>query len=258
MSKIKLSAMIVTRNEERKIRRCLESLGWLDEIVVVDQSSVDNTVKICNEYTDKVFTVPNKNFCEPDRALAASKATNNWLLYMDADEVIPPELKEEIERILEGSPGYDSYYIPRKNIFLGRWIRGSGWYPGYVLRLFKKGSVKFLEDIHTNPAPLTGYGYLKEHIIHYTCEDLKEYMDKIDRYSSVMASQAYERGERVTIWNFAAKMFALPVIYFLHRFLFKLGVRDGLQGLLIASLTGFNIFITNVKIWKMRKNGANT
>ena len=250
MKSIKISAIIVTRNEEKNMRRCLESIKWLDEIVVVDQSSDDDTVKICEDYTDKVFVVPNKEFCEPDRALAASRTLNDWVLYIDADEVVSAGLKEEIETLLAGIPAYTSYYIPRKNIFLGKWIRGSGWYPGYVLRLFRKESVKFLDDIHTNPVPLAEYGYLKEHIIHYTCEDLKEYIAKVGRYSSVTAEQAYIKGETVNAWNIVLKAFALPAIYFAHRFIFKLGLRDGMQGLIIASLTAYKIFITNIKLWE--------
>jgi glycosyltransferase involved in cell wall biosynthesis len=259
MENVKLSAIIVTRNEEKNIERCLSSIKWLDEIVIVDQSSSDDTVNICRRYTDKVFVVPNKGFCEPDRALAASKSSNDWLLYMDADEVVSDALKKEIEELLAKGPAYASYYIPRKNIFLGRWIRGSGWYPGYVLRLFRKESVKFLDDIHTNPVPLAGYGYLKEHIIHYTCENLNEYITKIGRYSSVAAAQAFAGGARVNVWNFPVKILVLPIIYFTHRFILKMGLRDGVQGFLIASLTARNIFITNVKLWKIcrRSSGKN-
>lgn len=252
----KISAILVVRNEEKKIRRCLDSLNWVDEAAVIDQSSVDNTVNICKEYTYKVFVVPQKDYCEPDRALALSKAKNEWILYIDADEVVSPGLKSEIEILLSQTPQYDCYYIPRKNIFLGKWIKGSGWYPGYVLRLFRKGSIKFSEKIHTDVIPMADYGYLKEHIAHYTCEDLKEYLIKSKRYTSILARQAYEKGKRITPVNFLWKLLILPIVYFLHKFIIKRGFVDGLHGLLIACLTLSTVFMMNLKLWRIERNDA--
>lgn len=249
----KLSAIIVTKNEEKKIERCLESIRWVDEIVVIDQSSTDNTVSICKKYTDKVFVVSPKGFCEPDRPVAVSKATNDWLLYVDADEEISLELKSEIETILSEGPSLTSYYVPRKNIFLGKWIKGSGWYPGYVLRLFKKGHVKFSEKIHTDVIPLGSFSYLRKNIIHYTGEDIGEYIQKLNRYTEVLASERYVRGERIYALNFILKLFAIPSAYFFYKLIFKKGLRDGFHGVLIAFLGFLTVFIMYVKLWEMDK-----
>ena len=221
----------------------------------MDQSSTDSTVDICKRYTDKVFSVPNKGFCEPDRATAAAKAAHEWILYIDADEVISSQLEFEIISLISAEGTCDCYYIPRKNIFLDKWIKGSGWYPGYALRLFRKGSVKFSNDIHADTLPLKKYGYLKNHLIHYTCEDLKDYMNKSDRYTSILARQSYDKGERVLAKNFMWKLFILPAVYFLHRFILKAGIRDGLRGLLIASLTFRTVFMKNTKILKIERGG---
>jgi len=250
---IGLSAIMVVRNEENKIRRCLESLRWVDEIVVLDQSSVDGTAGICREYADKVFVVEPKGFCEPDRAEALAKAAREWVLYIDADEVVSLELAAEIKSLLSAGPEYESYQIPRKNIFLGKWIKGSAWHPGYSLRLFKKGSVKFLNEIHTNPMPLKKVGYLNNALIHYACEDLKEYIDKTERYASILAGQAYAGGERISAKNFIWRLYVLPAVYFFHRLILKAGIRDGFQGVLIASLTYRTIFMKNAKLLKMQK-----
>ncbi|MCX5680661.1 MAG: glycosyltransferase family 2 protein [Candidatus Omnitrophica bacterium] len=248
-----LSVIMVVKNEEKRIRRCLESVRWADEIVVVDQSSDDATVNICREYTDKVFSVPPKNFCEPDRQTAVSKVKNDWILYVDADEVVSPELKSEIISFLATGPVYGCCYIPRKNIFLGKWIMGSGWYPGYVLRLFRKGFVKFSNDIHADTSPLKESGYLKNHIIHYTCDDLGEYVAKSDRYISILAGQSYDKGDRISVKNFVWGLFILPAVYFLHRLILKAGLRDGWRGFLIALLTSRTIFMKNIRLWAVQK-----
>src|SRR3989338_6835481 len=135
----KLSVIIITRNEEKTLEDCLESIRWADEIILVDQSSADKTVDIAKKFTDKIYITESIGCCEPDRKFAASLASNDWMLYIDADERISPSLKQEIQDLL-GFSGkkFDSYFIPRK-VFLGeKWIRCCGWYPSYTIRLFKK------------------------------------------------------------------------------------------------------------------------
>jgi glycosyltransferase involved in cell wall biosynthesis len=253
MPRPRISAIIVTRNESLRIRTCLESIKWVDEIVAVDQSSEDNTVEILRRYTDKVFVVENKGFCEPDRITAVSKAQNEWILYVDADEVVSPELMQEIERVLAQNKDSGCFYIPRKNIFLGRWIRGSGWYPGYVLRLFKKGAVRLPQDIHADITALATCGYLKNAIIHQTAEDLEEYLRKVNRYTTVLARQAYEKGGRITAKNMFSRIFLLPLAYVLQKFVLKNGFIDGYYGLLIAFLTGLTVFLMQVKLWELQR-----
>lgn len=247
--------MLVIRNESSKIRRCLESIRWIDEIVIVDQSSVDNTAEICREFTDKVYTVDNKGFCEPDRPLALSKTSNEWVLYLDADEVVSSSLRQEISSLLEQGPFCASYYLPRKNIFLGKWIKGSGWYPGHVLRLFQKGAVSFSDQIHADLSPAGKFGYLKTPLEHYTCEDLEEYLRKTNRYTGILARQAYQRGTRITGLNLIFKLIFMPCAYGAKKFFLQKGFIDAAHGALIAYLTALTIFLMNVKIWEIqRKN----
>ena len=248
-----LSVMMVVRNEEKKIRRCLESVRWADEIVVVDQSSTDSTVSICRKYTDNVSIVPAHVFCEPDRTTACNKATHDWILYIDADEEITEELKARIRSLLSpGSSAYGAYYIRRKNIFLGKWIRGSGWDPGYVMRLFKKGAVTFPEKIHAGITPLVKSGRIEEPIIHYTCETLEEYISKMNRYTGVLAREAYEQGERVTLWNAPVKIVLLPALYFFYKYIVKAGFRDGFQGFIIGFFTYLTIMLKHLKLMELQ------
>jgi glycosyltransferase involved in cell wall biosynthesis len=248
---LKISVILIVKNEAAKIKRCLEAVRGFDEIVIVDQSSTDETVALCRPYTDKIFIVEAKSFCEPDRILAVSKAQNEWIFYIDADEVVTPSLKAEIDSLLDDSPRYNSYYVSRKNIFLGRWIRGSGWFPARVLRLFKKDAVVFPERIHEDIKPLGEAGMLEEPLIHYTCENFRAYLEKIRRYTSISAEQAYKKGDRVTALNFLVRLGVLPVLYFFYKLVYKKGFIDGFYGVLIASLTFWTVFSTNLKLWRL-------
>ena len=254
--RVKLSAIIVVRNEEKRIRSCLDSLRWVDEIVIVDQSSTDNTVKICRKYTDRIFEVSAKGYCDPDRELASSKTSNDWVLYLDADEIVTEELKEEIIAILSTPGRLDSYCLPRKNYFLGQWIRWSGWYPGYVMRLFNKHKVRFTPEIHTDIIALTEPGFLKNDLLHYTCDNIEEYFGKNNRYTSILAFQAYRHGERITPLNLAYNLLLKPLVYAVYKYLFKAGFRDGFNGLFIAVLTYLTVFLMYAKLWELQKEGA--
>ncbi len=250
--KNKISVIIVTYNESKRIRRCLESVKWADEIVVVDQSSLDGTAAICREYTDKVYVVPNKGFCEPDRPVALSKTSNDWVLYLDADEIVSVELRQEIESTPAFSSQCECYYVARRNIYIGKWVKHSGWYPSRVLRLFKKDKVTFSDNIHTDVMPKGICGYLKNDLIHYTYESVDEHVTKMIRYTGVTASQLYAKGERITAGNFFWKLFLLPVIYFFHRYVWLRGYGDGIRGLLIGAFTLAGVFATGAKLWELQ------
>ena len=253
MPREKLSVIIITRNEEKKIRRCLNALRWVDEIVIIDQSSTDSTAQICREYTSDLFIVPPKGYCEPDRKVAVEKTRNSWILYLDADEVVSPELRAEIESVLSDEKRHNAYYLPRKNIFMDKWIRGSGWYPGYVLRLFKKGYARFSDDIHDDIAPVASYGYLRNPIIHYTCENLEEYIYKMNSYTSILAEQNYAKGARIKPVNRILKLIIVPFAYATDKFFLKMGFIDGFHGVMIAFLTFLTVYMMNAKLWEIQK-----
>jgi glycosyltransferase involved in cell wall biosynthesis len=255
--KVNISAIIITKNEENNIAECLESIKWVDEIIVVDQSSSDNTVGICKKYTDKVFTVEAKDYCEPDRAVALEKAQCEWILYLDADERVPDELKREILQTINGKGNfnyYKCYYLARRNHFVGKWIKNCGWYPGYVLRLFKKGTVTFSESIHQDGKTSEKCGYLKNDLIHLSYSSLESYFEKFNRYTSRLATEEFEKGKKVNKKNFVFLFLIKPLIWFFHRYFILKGFRDGFYGFFISFSSALVILITSSKLWEKQKD----
>lgn len=253
--KVELSVILVVRNEEKNIRACLEAVAWAGETIIIDQSSTDKTREIAKEYTDKIFVTDAKLMPEPDRKTGEEKMSYEWGLYLDADEIVTPELAEEIRQVIT-SPRCDVYYMPRKNYFLGRWIRRCGWYPGYVPRLFRKGRIKFADKIHEDNVPIGEAGYLKNNLIHYSYADMEQYWEKFARYTTLLARSSYEKGERIRWYNLPWLAFIKPAIYFVDKYFRKLGILDGWRGLLISYLTAYTVFTQYVKLWKMeRQNG---
>ena len=253
---IKLSVILITRNEEKNIRSCLESVKWADEIVVIDQSSTDRTVEISKEYTDRVFVVEAKGYCEPDRMVAIAKARGEWILYIDADERVSPELKEEILMTISSCQRiHNCYYLPRKNYFLGKWIKGCGWYPGYILRLFKKGTVVFSDQIHQDGTTEEECGLLRNDLIHLSYQNLEHYFEKFNRYTSRLAQERYERGARASILNFWVSFLFKPLSFFLRSYFLQQGWKDGFQGFFICFSSGLVTFVTYVKLWELQKAG---
>ena len=186
----KVSVVIITKNEEKNIARCLESVRWADEIIVVDTFSTDHTVELCRRFTDKVFQEKwlgyglQKNFC-------ASKARNKWVLNIDADEVISLECAEAIQKLMSGEPEFPLYRFPRKNFIAGRWVRYAGWYPDLIARLYDRDRVSFSNSmVHERLTPDNdGVGILNYPILHYSFEGMEDYIHRQNRYSSLYAEE---------------------------------------------------------------------
>jgi glycosyltransferase involved in cell wall biosynthesis len=245
-----LSVIIITWNEEKNIRECLESVKWANEIVLVDQLSFDRTLEITREYTDKIYITENKGFCEPDRMFAISKTSFEWVLYLDADERISPQLRDEIISLLSGSAEKsDAYYIHRKTFFLGRWIKECGW-DIYLVRLFKKDKVLFTTRIHEGGKPLGSVGYLKGGILHYSYRDLNEYFEKFNRYTTIYAEQEYKKGVRINKSNFMMLLFVKPIILFLYKFFLQNGFKEGRRGFFISFGAALGKFMSYAKLWE--------
>ncbi len=176
---IPVSVAIVTKDEERNIRDALESVRDFEDIVVMDAFSTDGTLAICREYTRRVYQQEWRGYTRQKQA-AVDHAEKQWVLILDADERVTPELKEEIsERIQEGA--FSGYYLPRKSFFLGRWMRHSGWWPDHVLRLFRK-DVAHIEprEVHEKVVVKGEVGYLKGPLEHYTYRSISDYVSKME------------------------------------------------------------------------------
>jgi glycosyltransferase involved in cell wall biosynthesis len=249
----KLSVVVITKNEEKNIQRCLESVKWAGEIVIVDDNSTDSTVEIAKKYTQKIYIYDSTGkFFDDNKNVGINKATGDWILSLDADEVIPPALADEIETAIQSS-SFAGYYLNRKNYFLGKWIKGCDWYPDYILRLFKKGACRWPSGIHKAPQLKNGKaGRLKNHFIHYSYSSLEQYFNKFNQYTNLSALQEFKRGFRLNYGNILICFFLKPLYYFIKKYFLKLGIRDGFRGFFISFSSALTVFVSYAKLWEMQ------
>ena len=249
----KLSATIMTLNEEQRIRKCLESIRWADEIVVLDSRSTDGTVEICREFTDKIFTEIHPSPAAR-RARAMELTENEWVLSMDADEFLSPELAKGIQELLE-SPDLDrcnAYRIPRTTYCLGRWIRHGSWYPNYQTRLTKKSCTEVIDNIPHDIMEVSGrMGKLRHDLMHEPPDRVTDQLRKSDIGSRIFADGKFERGSHAC----AAGIFFHGFWRFVRNYVIKRGFLDGTPGLIIAILGGVNAFSKQAKLWELEHVG---
>jgi glycosyltransferase involved in cell wall biosynthesis len=245
----KISVTIITKDEERNIRACLESVKWADEIVVVDNGSTDRTLAVCEEYGARTFLEDWKGYAGQKNS-AVEKARNEWVLSLDADEQVSPELRREMEENLAVKPSVDGYWIPRKNFFLGRWVRRCGWYPDLNLRLFRKSQGRFGEravhervDIHGETLILT------QPLIHQTYRTLADFLQRMDRYSSLAAREMNREGRKFRL----ADVLLRPPFTFLQMYLLRAGFLEGYDGLVLSVLYSFYTFAKYAKLRELGK-----
>jgi glycosyltransferase involved in cell wall biosynthesis len=244
----RISAIVITFNEEKNIQRCLESLNWADEIVVVDSFSRDRTKEIASSFTDKILDVEWQGFGK-QKEIARTKTSYDWVLSVDADEVISEKLKEEIKSVINKNDSLDGYYIPRLSNFLGKWIKHSDWYPDYVLRLFKKDKARFDESLVHEKLILEGKtGFLNNEILHYTDPDISHYLLKMDKYTTLSAKKLLAEGKSLTLFDLLFR----PMAIFFKMYLFKSGFLDGWQGFLLACFSSFHVFVKYAKLWYLK------
>jgi len=244
--KIPVSVAIITKNEERNIKKALESVKDFEEIVIVDAFSEDKTLDICRKYTDKIFQYEWQGFAK-QKQLAIDKTTLSWVFVLDADERVTEPLKKEIMKKIKEDK--DGYFIPRKNFFLGRWIKHSGWWPDYTLRLFKKEKGKVeLREVHEKIIVDGKIGYMKEPLLHYTYQNIEEFIKKMNNYASLSAQEIVKRNP--SQYKIFYKMIFSPCFTFLKMYVFRLGLLDGIRGLILAMLYSFYGFLKYVKVWE--------
>ncbi|MGA7161513.1 MAG: glycosyltransferase family 2 protein [Bacteroidota bacterium] len=244
----KISAVIVTFNEEKNIERCLLSLQWVDELIVVDAFSDDRTVEICRRLNAKVVQKKWEGYAL-QKQFALSMASHTWVLLMDADEEAPPELHREIKTVISTDSEISGYEIARKSFFLGQWMKYGGWYPGYQLRLFLK-SKAFIPQrpVHEGVEVQGTVGRLRNPLNHYTYYSLAQYLGKLNDYTSldVMNRLKEKQQSRVRWYNFIIN----PISVFVRMFFVLTGFRDGFRGLLLAVYSSFYKFLLFAKVWE--------
>jgi len=246
----KLSAYVLTFNEEGKIRDALASITWADEIVVLDSHSTDRTEQICREFTDKIYQCDFEGFGKL-RNRALELVTHDWVFSLDADERVTEELRKEIQTELAQASRADAFFVPRKNLFLGRWIRHCGWYPDYRQpQLFNKHRLRYREDLVHEGFELDGKSaYLRGHVLQVPFLDLGQYLRKMSRYSTLRAEQMAQRG-----WTFQRhQLITHPIFTFLKMYGLRQGFRDGMPGLILSLLYAYYTFVKYAKLWEQQK-----
>lgn len=246
-----LSVAMIAMNEEANLPRTLESVKWADEIVLVDSGSKDRTLEIAESYGAKTSYHAFDGHGE-QKNVALDLCTMDWILLLDADEVLTPELQEEIQRTLAGEPPFGAYWIPRLNLILGRWMRHGGFYPDHKLRLFRRGAARLSEGVgpHSTPQFEGAKGTLKHDMLHYAYPDLTVYLEHMNRYSSEIAVLLHQRG-RVSrsVFAFAGNVVLNPLATFLYNYFFRLGFLDGREGLLLHINHSVYIHWKFIKAW---------
>jgi glycosyltransferase involved in cell wall biosynthesis len=246
-NKVPVSVYVLTYNNSRTIERCLKNLMWAEELLVVDSFSTDGTFEICQRYTDKVYRREWKGHCNQYQ-YAADLTTREWIMFVDADEEVPLELAEEIQRELDGGvKGVDGFFVYRRTYYLGRWIRYGGWYPDGEIRLYRRDRGRWGGGLHAKVVVDGKVGSLENQYLHYTYRDISDQIQTIDKYSRIAAEDLVQGGEKFSL----LKLLFHPPFRFIKEYIFKSGFRDGLPGLIIIVTTMFYVFIKYAKLWEL-------
>ena len=245
-----VSAIVVCFNEEQNIGPCLESVNWRDEIVVVDSFSTDRTVEICRRYTDRVIQRQWTGYRE-QKEFAHSQATRDWVLLVDADERVTPELRDEMrEALARGAGEYSAFAIPRLVFYLGRWWRRGGWYPDYDVRLFRRERATWGgRDPHEKIIVDGKIRRLQHPLEHFSYRDIHDHIERINRFTSISARELIE-AERG--WHVADALFR-PLFRFFYSYVLKRGFLEGFAGFYVAASAAFYVFLKYAKVWELTR-----
>jgi len=250
--KLPITAVIITHNEEHNIEDCLRSLEFCSEMVVVDSFSSDGTVEIAKRFTGKVVQRKWKGIND-QREYAKGLARSEWVLDIDADERVSPELAGEIADLDLGGD-IDGFFLPRAAYYLGRWIRHGGWYPDYKMRLYRRGKARFIDNDPHDTIEFSGRtATLKGQIHHHTYpRGISDQLRQIESFSTARAKLLKRRGRRFNIFQLTFR----PVWKFFNTYILRAGFLDGLPGFIISALSAYHVFATWAKLWQLESKTA--
>lgn len=248
---MRISAVVITLNEERHIRRCLESLqGVADETIVVDSGSQDETVKIAGELGARTMSREWAGYSD-QKNYGASFAQYDWILSLDADECLSPALRNDILQAKQHLGGVVAFEFPRKAFYLGRWIEHSGWYPDRKVRLFLRTKARwegrFVHESLRVDGPI---GRLSGDLLHFSCETISEHLQSLDRYTTLAAQDLWHSGAKRSAGSGLASS---AILAFVKTYWLKQGFRDGVQGLLIACFASYYNLVKHAKVWEFEQ-----
>ncbi len=240
---MKISAAIITYNEERNLPRAIESLRCCDEILVVDSGSTDRTVEIAQKFGARVLEANWRGY-SGQKNFASDQAAHDWVLSIDADEALSEDLEGEIWQLKKNGPAYDAYTVPRLAQYLGRWILHSGWYPDRKIRLFDRRKARWYgEYVHESVRSDGRVGELEGNLLHYTCGSLSEHLKTMDRYTTLAAEEIAARRKPI---GFRHLLFDPPWTFF-KSYVLQRGFQDGVEGLAIANMAALYTFLKYAK-----------
>jgi glycosyltransferase involved in cell wall biosynthesis len=246
----KVTVLCPCRNEEANLAACLDSVAWADEILVVDSGSTDGTLAIARRYTDRVLEHEYVNSAT-QKNWAIPQAAHGWVMVIDADERVTPELQAEIRALLAEEPPLDGYRIPRRNFFFGTRIHHCGWDADAPLRLFRRDLSRYEEKhVHADVVVESGrVGRLAGELEHHTYRSFDQYLEKFGRYTTWSALDLKARGRRATAWSLTVR----PVFRFFRQYVLRQGFRDGKAGFVLCVLAAFSVFMKYAKLWIMER-----
>jgi glycosyltransferase involved in cell wall biosynthesis len=243
-----LSVAVVVLNEEERLRACLESVVWADEIVVVDAGSGDKTVAIAREFTDRVLFRPWDGYVA-QKNFALDQCHGDWLLSIDADERVSDALRDEIQATVRGGAREAGFQVPRRNVFQGRWVRHGGLYPDWQLRLFRRGRGAFTERaVHESVKVEGATGRLRAPLVHESYRSIGDAVARLNRYSDLAAAELARAGRGGSLVDLLGR----PVWRFLSMYVFRAGFLDGWRGLVLAGLHAHYVFLRAAKVRERR------
>ena len=249
----RISAVLLARDEEGRIQNCLRSLGWVDQIVVVDTGSRDRTLVRARQFTDDIVSGDIGLGFAHNRNLGNLKARNDWILKIDADEVVTDELAQEIRRRVGSEPGTSGYTAATRTHFRRQWIRGCGWYPMMQIRVFDKRQGTWEGRVHERLVFRGETSRLQNDFLHFSYDDIEHYLRKFNLYTTFEAEGMIQRGRRVRCWDLPSLFFFRPAGFFLRSFVLRRGWRDGFYGFVVSLLGSVYVLVKYLKLWELQR-----
>ena len=245
-----ISAVVITLNEEKNIRECLESLSFASEIILVDSGSTDKTIEIAREFQARVYLIDWPGYGAA-KNYGIERASNDWVFSLDADERVSPELHDAITRLNLDKINSSGFKVARRTWYLTRWIKGGGWYPDKGIRLFNRTHGKFSDSIVHESVKLKGpVSELSGDLLHYSYQGLEDHVQRINKYSGLCADQWKDKGKKTTL---LAMLFRPPWEFF-RKLILRKGFQDGIDGVIIAGMHAFYVFLKYARLYEKNLN----
>ncbi len=252
----KISVAMAVYNEENNLRNCLNSVKDLaDDIVIVDGGSTDKTLEIAKEFGARIIITNNPLIFHINKNKAIDASSGEWVLQLDADEIVSKELKDEIKKIVSKKSDIAGFWVPRRNFFLGRFLKKGGQYPDYTLRLYKKGKGRLPgKDVHEQAEVFGKVGYLKNDLLHLRDTSFGKYIEGLNRYTDLISVQLKQSNLRINPRSFTDYIFIKPTTWFIKAFLIHKGFVDGFPGFIFALFSALRFPIAYFKLWSLYEN----